>query len=230
MTNWNKFWATYPLKFGSKDYFKQVGKTVNGQPISDYQFKLIISDICNGLDLEKTDVVLDLCCGNGIITKEIAGKCKEVVGVDFSQPLLEVAKREHSLGNIKYVFGSVLDLDKILFEPSHFNEVIMYEGLQNFKKKDLLGILRNIQKLTGNESVIFIGSIPDKKRIWKFYNTPKRRLLFLCRKLLGGDAIGSWWDKDFIKKTCKKLDLCCEFREQSKGIHTAHYRFDIKIQ
>lgn len=212
------------------DFLRQVGKTVRGQPISDQQFQLIGSDVCHHLDLKRTDVVLDLCCGNGLITKQISNKCKEVVGIDFYKPLLEVAIRHHRPENVSYRHMSVLDLSKMpMTPPGPFNKVLMYEALQHFKKGDLIRILRNVLWLAGAGCVILIGSIPDARRKWNFYNTPWRRFNYLLHKIIGGHVLGTWWDQDFIRATCKRLNLQCEFLEQSKELHTSHYRFDVRI-
>ena len=81
-------WSSRPKTLDKTDYLKQVEKTVKGQPISDLQFQLIVSQICREVHLQEDSIVLDLYCGNGLITKELATQCKSVVGIDFSQPLL----------------------------------------------------------------------------------------------------------------------------------------------
>ncbi len=83
--------------------------------------------------------------------------------------------------------------------------------------------------LTDEGGVILLGSVPDSIEKWKFCNTSQRRLVYLLRKITGRDAVGTWWDESFIRATCKRLNLQCEFYEQSKELHTSHYRFDVKI-
>jgi ubiquinone/menaquinone biosynthesis C-methylase UbiE len=180
--------------------------------------------------LEKDDIVLDLCCGNGLITKELARQCKGVVGIDFSQPLLEIANQNHQSTNVSYKNMNVLDLDKMPpLASGSFNKVLMYAGLQYFRKRELIIILRNILRLSSKNCTILFGDVPDRTKKWKFYNTPKRRLMYVVRKMFGREAIGTWWDKGFIRRICEQLDLLCEFKEQRKELHTSHYRFDVLI-
>lgn len=113
MINWAKYWTLYPKIICETDFLKQVGKTVWGENISYQQFRSIILGIEHHLDLKEADVVLDLCCGNGLITKEIAKLCKEVVGVDFLYTLLEVANKYHRPRKVSYKHISVLELDKL---------------------------------------------------------------------------------------------------------------------
>jgi methylase of polypeptide subunit release factors len=49
-----------------------VGKTVNGQEIPESQVGLIVENIANVLRLNAKDSVIDLCCGNGLITRQLA--------------------------------------------------------------------------------------------------------------------------------------------------------------
>lgn len=230
MRNWKRHWENRPKLTGKTDYLQQVGKTVKGQPITDLQFQLIVSEICDQLQLEKDDIVLDLCCGNGLITKELARHCKEVVGIDFSQPLLEVANRDHRPTNVSYQNFNILDLDKMpLISSGSFSKILINEALQFVKKRELIAVLRNILRLSSESCTILIGGIPEMTKKWEFYNTPKRRLMYCARTVFGNEAIGTWWDKEFIRETCRQLDLLCEFREQRRELHTSHYRFDVLI-
>ena len=61
------------------DMFKQVDKTVNGMPVDLFQMELIEKAIVEGLSLSQKDQVLDLCCGNGIVTDRISKNVKNIV-------------------------------------------------------------------------------------------------------------------------------------------------------
>jgi len=190
----------------------------------------MVSDICDHLDLQKDDVLLDLCCGNGMITNELAKKCKEVVGVDFSEPLLEVANRDHRPANVSYQHLNVLMLEKMSQRTSGpFSKTLMFAALQHFRMRDLISILENCIRLSSSKHIILLGYVPDKSRKWNFYNTPKRKLVYVVRKIFGRDAIGTWWDKEFIKRMCHQLDLQCQFHGLSKELHASRYRFDVTI-
>jgi cyclopropane fatty-acyl-phospholipid synthase-like methyltransferase len=230
MTDWEKFWNTVPRAVGERDYFRQVMKTVRGEPLTERQFQYMVSEVCERLELKETDRVLDLCCGNGLITKEIAKVCRAVVGVDFSQPLIEVANRDHRPANVTYWRMSALDLDQMPLPPTGpFNKVLLYDALQHFAKRDLSRLLRNILAATSEGRLILLGGIPDKRRQWRFYNTPQKKLLYLTRKVTGKDALGTWWERDFIRATCQQLNLQCAVHEQSKEMYNAHFRFDVAI-
>lgn len=230
MSHWAKYWDRAPRKVGKTEYRQQVGHTFKGKPYSDAQFLLMVSEICNHLNLKDDDVLLDVCCGNGLITTELSKKCKKTVGVDFSLPLLGVARRYHQPKNVSYQYLNVLNMDKMATAyPGQFSKILMYGALQYFKKQDIRTILQNLLRLSSENRIIFIGSIPDKARKWKFYNTPQKKILYLFYKSTGKDTIGTWWDKDWIKSTCKQLTLEYKFREQSIDRPVSHFRFDLTV-
>src|SRR5262247_3515231 len=108
--DWKDFWNRFPTQFTKDEFLKQVAKTVRGEPIASVQFDNIILDLIQKLELNDNDDVLDLCCGNGLITSFIAEKCNSIVGIDFSNPMIEIAREYHSPNNTKYLNLSVLDI------------------------------------------------------------------------------------------------------------------------
>ena len=56
-----------------------------------------------------TERVLDVGCGEGLLTSALAARARLVVGIDIDGPTLDVARREASAPNIEYVLGDFLD-------------------------------------------------------------------------------------------------------------------------
>ncbi|UCD38556.1 MAG: class I SAM-dependent methyltransferase [Fidelibacterota bacterium] len=230
MTDWKRYWATHPLQTGAQNYLEQVGKTVHGEPIPDSVLHHIVADIAHHLDLHQGDILLDLCCGNGLLTHHLAGHCHRVIGVDYSEPLVNIAKRDHQPENVIYLHASILDLEADSFPATEpFTKILMYECLQHFKPRDILKILHLVGSVSSASSVTLIGSIPDGNRRNHFYNTPKRRLAAFLRRLVGKDAIGTWWRYAEIAQVASEMGYGCRFVEQARQLHTAHYRFDMLL-
>jgi demethylmenaquinone methyltransferase / 2-methoxy-6-polyprenyl-1,4-benzoquinol methylase len=78
------------------------------------------------------DRTLDLCCGTGDISFALAAKGADVTGVDFSEAMLEVAKRRKAESGkaetLKFIQGDAL---KIPFAESSFDAVTVGYGLRN---------------------------------------------------------------------------------------------------
>ncbi len=229
--NWKDFWGKFPNQFAKDEFIKQVGKTVQGQPISIEQLDHLIRDVVQKLDLKAEDVVLDLCCGNGLITSAIAKNCQSIVGVDFSKPMIEIAREYHNSINTKYLNMSVLDITaENLQSPKSFTKIYMYEGLQYFQEAQLPHLIQTLLALSSERVIILFAGVPDMDKIREFYDTPERQLEYETRKRLGTEAVGTWWEKTFIRQVCGDHGLQCDFLSQHHLSHTARYRFDIRIK
>lgn len=84
--------------------------------------------------------LLDLCCGTGALTRELARKVPggRVVGVDFSTAMLAVANRRPR-NNIEYRRADVLDLP---FPPGTFDGATMA-----FSMRNVVDIARCLQEI-----------------------------------------------------------------------------------
>ena len=63
----------------------------------------------------KKTKILNVCCGTGILTQKLFEKYPnaEIVGVDFSQEMLNIAKQRLKDKNFKYVLTDVCDIDNM---------------------------------------------------------------------------------------------------------------------
>ncbi|MCX5773290.1 MAG: class I SAM-dependent methyltransferase, partial [Fusobacteria bacterium] len=75
-------------------------------------------------NIEKTSKVIDLCCGTGdIVFMLSAARAKEVIGMDFSENMLSVAKERGKaldLKNIEFIHG---DVSKLPFESMSVDRI-----------------------------------------------------------------------------------------------------------
>ncbi|MBE0512766.1 class I SAM-dependent methyltransferase [Candidatus Bathyarchaeota archaeon] len=93
-------------------------------------------------------LVLDLACGEGYNTRILVRKGAKVTGIDFSEKLIELAKREEAkekLGICYYVLDAT-DLEE--FSSNHFDVVAYFMSLQdieNYKRaiSEVARVLRN---------------------------------------------------------------------------------------
>ena len=95
--------------------------------------KIIKKSAIKALKIRPNSKVLDLCCGTGdlgAIIKEIEPTC-DVVGVDFSEQMIELARRKNP--NITYWIGNATDLK---FEKNSFDYIVMGFGLRNIPEKN----------------------------------------------------------------------------------------------
>ena len=87
-------------------------------------------------DVKKKDVVLDLGCGNGQHSFKVAKKCKRIVGVDYNELQLKIAKKTAKDNKIRNIEFCRLDLEKKLpFENSSFDKILALDILEHLNKR-----------------------------------------------------------------------------------------------
>jgi 2-polyprenyl-3-methyl-5-hydroxy-6-metoxy-1,4-benzoquinol methylase len=224
MRDWRQYWNHADQVFDDEP-LRQVGKTVRGQVIEPAILDAIVADIVLRLDLGASDSLLDLCCGNGLITSRIAAHCRQVVGVDFSRPLIDVANRQFGGANIQYLHADVSDLPEDIVGLT-FGKFLMYEAVQHLDSAATAQVLDHVARLGQPGASFYIGSIPDQDRIWRFYDTPERRLEYEHRRLNGTDAIGHWWKREQLVTLARCHGFDVDIFERTAASHGAHYRFD----
>ena len=227
---WEDHWNSFPLKFERSEFLRQVGKTFHGQPISAEQLELLVADTVQKLDIEASDQVLDLCCGNGLVTSSVAKKCRQVVGVDYSAPLIEIARENFGAPNVRYYCLSALDTTPEKLEVSApFTKIYMYEALQHFTEEQLAPLIERLLALSGETPVILLASITHQRKLSKFYNTAELQQTYRRNRRAGALGLGTWWKQSVIRQTCSLYNMRCDFLPQPEKLHTAHYRFDVRI-
>lgn len=229
-TDWETFWTKYPASVGEQEFLLQVGHTVDGRPYSKPQFEAMIASIRGALQLGPGDALLDVCCGNGVVTRELARHCRRALGIDFSAPLIEVARKFHTGSNVGYQVMNALELNvPVTSADGPFTRVVIYAALQHFQSHDLKRLLDGFLRHAANDRIILFGAVLDAGRKHLFLDTPEKQLNYERYQAEGRDRLGTWWDQDFIRNLCKELGLRCEIDDQSAGRPGGHYRFDAKI-
>jgi 2-polyprenyl-3-methyl-5-hydroxy-6-metoxy-1,4-benzoquinol methylase len=228
MKDWKLFWQQSPQQYDETQFFEQVGKTVKKCPIPADQFQILTKSLFSNLHLKNTDDLLDLCCGNGIVTNQIAHKCHKVIGIDYSPYLIELAKKYNKPANVEY-YNVDINALKSWISDDKFDKIYMNEALQHFSPNQFTILLADIKKLMKGDFFLFFGSVPDAERKWLFYNTFARRIDYCFRKIRGTEAIGTWWKKDEIKLITESIGLKVNFLNQPSSLYTSHYRFDMVI-
>ncbi|MSU55536.1 MAG: class I SAM-dependent methyltransferase [Candidatus Taylorbacteria bacterium] len=95
-----------------------------------YQKDLILPNVLRLLDVKKGEKVLDLGCGQGFFSREVFKVGAEVVGVDLSKNLIDLAIK-HSPKEIKFV---VAPADKLGFVDGGTQDAVLcISAIQNVK-------------------------------------------------------------------------------------------------
>lgn len=82
-------------------------------------------------NVSENDSVLDIGCGNGALTYDVAKKARKVVGIDLSEQNILIAKNKFSGENIDYIYGDVLtDLP-----DENFDVILLSNALEHIDKR-----------------------------------------------------------------------------------------------
>jgi len=228
--DWRSYWNSKPQSFEPADRARQAEWTIGGEPLPADDVFAHVAEIVARLELTHESRLLDLCCGNGLITELLADHCAGVVGVDFSEYLLEVAEREAQHPSVRYQWGNAVSLGET--NPpldGNFDRVLMLGSLQYFLPDDLDGILAGLVTLVAPGAVILLRDIPHRRRKWHFYRTGRQRLTHLWNSIGGQDALGTWWEAEWIESRARSMGWSASFLV-SADPDSARYRFDAQLR
>jgi len=138
-----------------------------------------LSRLARGITPKREGMVLDLACGTGILFPKLTAKFKTVVGLDYSLPMLEVAKRK-GIKNTLLVRGDAL---KLPFGDEIFDTVVVSLGLRHFPDLELsLREIHRVLKKGGELHVLEVG-IPQNPLLGKLFLTFLKRVILPLGKL-----------------------------------------------
>lgn len=130
-------------------------------------------------------VILDAGCGNGYWTRNLAISSKEVIGIDSSKELIEIAKRKRNPSNISFQF---VDLTaRLPFEDQYFDLIVSNMVLHYLP--DIKSVARELFRITKKKGKIIFSIAHPKYESAKNKNLRmiKTRTRFFT-ETLGGSA------------------------------------------
>lgn len=144
-------------KINQHDYEKDYNLiSINYENLWIENMKKHTLNLISKLKINKDSRVLDLACGTGFGTFEIAKKLKnsgEIYAVDISKKMLAIAKNKNRYKNIKFILGDMLKETK-KFPRDHFDIIICAWALAYINPKKLLKEISRVLKKGGYVAII----------------------------------------------------------------------------
>lgn len=214
----------FPKSVGRNEFWKQIKRTVNGEPVSQSHIDQIVEIIRHKLKLEPNDNLLDLGCGNAALASYLFSDLNKYHGVDFSDYLLSVAKENFYVsGKTTYQNLNLREDYKSIKGIHSYNKVLIYGTFSYLGKTAGTGLLRH---LCAVETVrdIFIGNIPDIEQAPEFFEARAIKDYLLDDE---HSAIGVWWDFRELQNIFEKEGLTVRKSKMPPSFYASHYRFDL---
>ena len=110
------------------------------------------------LNLDHESIVLDIACGIGRWSDAIKCNIKSYYGIDFSEDLIDIARRRVVSYNRKFYVGKALDIEKVKKENniSNVNRVLLIGILMYLNDIDLSELAHQILNVICYKSIICI--------------------------------------------------------------------------
>jgi ubiquinone/menaquinone biosynthesis C-methylase UbiE len=215
----------FPRKFARNDFWSQIKRTVNGQPVTQKEIDLIVSQITRHLELTPNSHLLDIGCGNGALAARLFSHCARYTGVDFSSYLLGIANEYFKSGpNITYIEGDARSFAASFFPADSFDKVLMYGCMSYFNRAEFAALVLNLSERFCKVNTVFIGNIPDINCAPEF---------FAARNLTHYELdnpqspIGVWWDPEALVKIGELSGFSTQWVKMPEDFYGHHYRFDV---
>jgi len=206
------------------DLWGQVKRTVNGKPLPDAQIAMIINRVSTQLALDKSDTLLDLCCGNAALSTQWFRQCTQGVGVDASPHLIEIANtRFAGDGRDRYIVSEALSYLLSTPENAGFTKAVCYGSLQYFSRERAGALLSALRENLPTLQRVMIGNIPDRDRAALFFNSDRADNVDLDSPL---SPIGVWYSARAFSELAEASGWHCEISMMPAEFHASHYRFD----
>jgi len=153
MTNsdWKKEWEKRPIEIIDETELNR-GSRIDDEKIISYT----VEELLKFIDPKKEDVLLDAGCGSGENIILLSKMVKKVVGVDFSEGMVNRATKkikEHEIENAECYVGDVTDLK---FEDGSFDKVICISVLQYLDDKSCEKALSELIRVAKKDGYVLL--------------------------------------------------------------------------
>jgi SAM-dependent methyltransferase len=166
----------YRERAKSKDLNELSGRT-NRKDLTDF----ICLNILKALELESSDIILDIGCGDGTLLLKASPYIHSGFGVlPTSEEVYRVQKVFADIPNIEVRAGIA---QKTVFFDHSFDKIVCNGVLLFLEEDEIVKALKEIKRIAKKGSLIFIGEIPrkDEFRGRNYGNSISRWLLWVLK-------------------------------------------------
>ncbi|MDX2286092.1 MAG: class I SAM-dependent methyltransferase [Bacteroidia bacterium] len=219
--NWQAYWDRLA---GLDDPHAQVARTVQGHTPGPDLLPRIAAHLLGLLEPRPQHRLLDVCCGNGALTRLLAPHVREIWGVDLSPAQIA---RAQAAGppDIQYRCGDAVRLREAVEGP--FDRISLYFSFQYLDTPaKARQAFRELAALLAPDGLLLIGDVPDRARLGVFYPRWQARLRYHADLRLGRSPMGRFWSAAALIRMAGAAGLELQAVPQPPDLPYAAYRSD----
>jgi 2-polyprenyl-3-methyl-5-hydroxy-6-metoxy-1,4-benzoquinol methylase len=224
--DWKAFWNESP-QVRDADFCRQVGRTFRRAAYSERQLEVLVERILFHLSPSSTCTLLDVACGNGLITNRLAPYFTTITAVDFSEPLIETARTHFGRQNIHYLVGDAVELKDV---RDRYDRVLVSAALQHFSPAQAARLFQRLKDIVAPGGRIVLGDVADGDRIWNFHSGVAGRCQYALDRLRGRRIIGHWWSPSAIERLAADLGWRMTVHYQPAELPNHYFRYDVVLE
>ena len=204
-----------------------VGRTLNGKPIDDTTWNKTVEYISSLLEIDDSQTILELCCGNGMLLGPLSRKCSKAYGIDFSSELIDQLKLVHG----DDIITSVADVMEVEMVKGTLDVVILYFSIQHFTEAETIYLTARTLDWLKPGGRLYIGDIPDQGKLWDYLEKPAYKKDYLERILTHTPKIGQWFQRGFFSAFQDYFEQVeVQVLDQPAFMINSEVRFDVLIK
>jgi ubiquinone/menaquinone biosynthesis C-methylase UbiE len=224
--DWRTYWNESEF-VKHHDPYQQIGRTFGKKPYSDKQVTIIVDRILHFLQASPDKRLLELACGNGMLTSRLAPHFDSITAIDFSKPLIETARKDFARENVEYIVGDAIDVEGA---SGQYDCVLIYFAFQYFTPDQTTTMFANLVRFLRTPGRILLGEVADGDRVWNFYRGPRGRARYIFDLLRQKPIIGHWWKPTdlLVLASDNEMDLAIFY--QNSELPNYYFRYDALLQ
>lgn len=205
------------------DFWRQVRRTVAGQPVGEDQIDMIVVQMRRLLAIDPHDRFLDLCCGNGALTARVFEGCEGGAGVDIAPTLIAVARKHFDVDGVEYVEQDAVGFAESAPDPNGYDKAMIYGSINFFPREQVERLLGVVRARFSSVARLVVGNVADLERLHDFFG-PDDYVDGIEDD--PGSPIGVWWSQDQFRELAAASGWSVEFHRMPETFYGSHYRYD----
>lgn len=189
-----------------------------------------ITDVAKKMDLKNEDRLLDVGCGAGLFEIAYAHWLKEIYGVDYSEVMVKVAKK--NIEKYDNVIIEKADIQNLPFKDEFFDKVLVNSVIQYLG--DLDEVEKSFEELkrvtkAGGRILVSMNLDANKKEdyfsgYYKLY-LPEEKI----KEKINASNKALWFDRNKLKDIGEKVGFEAIVLDMDKDVWQSKYFFDLLL-